>query len=647
MSTLSDVGAKVGSGFKADRARITTVEKGKVDKVVGKQLSTEDYSTAEKSKLAGIEEGAEVNVVTSVASKVGNVTLNKTDVGLNNVDNTADINKNVRSATKLNTPRSIALSGGVSGTVAFDGSSNVNVVTTVDSVAASAITSGTINADRLPSYVDDVLEYANLAGFPVTGTTGKIYVALDTNKTYRWSGSVYIYITSGAVDSVNGMTGVVNITAISGNSGTATALQNTRTFSATGDVTATAQNFNGTSNLVLPLVLANSGVTAGSYSKVTVDAKGRVTAGLTPTMEDIPDATFKRSVKVATTANIALSAAQTIDGIVTVAGDRVLVKDQTTASQNGIYVVNAAAWTRALDANSSSKIASALVAVDSGTVNGGRLFDNDFKTTDTLDTTSLTWNMNLDDASLLTATSSSIGTVKYNGVTSVVGQFDGGTTTPTGVNRLNYGCYFYPTSLNLVGTADTTTATTHVYVETGSDGFVRPKTLANFRKEIEDTLGANIAAAATTSVGTVGAGDYIHITGTVAITSFGTANAAGIRRTLIFDGALTLTHNATSLICPGASNIVTVAGTVIEVIAETTANWRVVSVTHPSLSMAELSYLDGVTSAIQTQFNAKAPLASPALTGTPTAPTASSGTATTQVATTQYVVNEINKIEEW
>ena len=611
MSTLSDVGTKVGSEFKADRVRITTVENGKVDKVVGKQLSTEDYSTAEKGKLAGIE--AEANKYVHPVSGVVAGTYTKVTV---DADGHTTVGNTLEAAD-------------------------------IPSLDASKITSGTIDVDRLPSYVDDVLEYVNLAGFPVTGTTGKIYVALDTNKTYRWSGSVYIYITSGAVESVNGMTGVVNITAISGNSGTATALQNTRTFSATGDITATAQNFNGTSNLVLPLVLANSGVTAGSYSKVTVDAKGRVTAGLTPTMEDIPDATFKRSVKVATTANIALSAAQTIDGIITVAGDRVLVKDQTTASQNGIYVVNAAAWTRALDANSSSKIASALVAVDSGTVNGGKLFDNDFKTTDTLDTTSLTWNMNLDDASLLTATSSSIGTVKYNGVTSVVGQFDGGTTTPTGVNRLNYGGYFYPTSLNLVGTADTTTATTHVYVETGSDGFVRPKTLANFRKEIEDTLGANITAAATTSVGTIGTGDYIHITGTVTITSLGTANAAGIRRTLIFDGALTLTHNATSLICPGASSIVTVAGTVIEVIAETTVNWRVVSITHPSLSMVELSYLDGVTSAIQTQFNTKAPLASPALTGTPTAPTASSGTATTQVATTQYVVNEINKIEEW
>lgn len=68
---------------------------------------------------------------------------------------------------------------------------------------------GLVLASQLPSYVDDVLEFADLASFPATGETGKIYVAKDTNKTYRWSGSAYIYITSGAVDTVNGYTGVV------------------------------------------------------------------------------------------------------------------------------------------------------------------------------------------------------------------------------------------------------------------------------------------------------------------------------------------------------------------------------------------------------------------------------------------------------
>lgn len=60
-------------------------------------------------------------------------------------------------------------------------------------LAASRI-SGTISAANLPSYVDDVLEYASLSKFPTAGESGKIYTALDTNKIYRWSGSAYVVI---------------------------------------------------------------------------------------------------------------------------------------------------------------------------------------------------------------------------------------------------------------------------------------------------------------------------------------------------------------------------------------------------------------------------------------------------------------------
>ncbi len=64
----------------------------------------------------------------------------------------------------------------------------------------------------------------------------------------------------------------------------------------------------------------------------------------------------KLSCRVATTANITLSGTQTIDGVSVVAGDRVLVKNQSTASQNGIYVVAAGAWSRATDADSDSEV---------------------------------------------------------------------------------------------------------------------------------------------------------------------------------------------------------------------------------------------------------------------------------------------------
>lgn len=68
-----------------------------------------------------------------------------------------------------------------------------------------------VDSVYLPSYVDDVLEYADLASFPGTGTTGKIYIALDTNLTYRWSGSAYVEISSSKVLSVNGYIGVVTL----------------------------------------------------------------------------------------------------------------------------------------------------------------------------------------------------------------------------------------------------------------------------------------------------------------------------------------------------------------------------------------------------------------------------------------------------
>ncbi len=91
---------------------------------------------------------------------------------------------------------------------------------------------------------------------------------------------------------------------------------------------------------------------------------------------------WKQSARVGTTANLAaLSGLLTIDGVTLVAGDRVLVKDQTTASANGIYVAASGAWARSTDADINAEVTAGLaLMVTEGTVNGDsqwRLTTND------------------------------------------------------------------------------------------------------------------------------------------------------------------------------------------------------------------------------------------------------------------------------
>ena len=88
---------------------------------------------------------------------------------------------------------------------------------------------------------------------------------------------------------------------------------------------------------------------------------------------------WKKEVRVATTANGTLSSAfangQTIDGIVLATGDRILLKDQSSQPENGVYVVAASgAPTRATDADATAELTNATVLVTSGTVNAGRSY---------------------------------------------------------------------------------------------------------------------------------------------------------------------------------------------------------------------------------------------------------------------------------
>jgi phage-related tail fiber protein len=113
---------------------------------------------------------------------------------------------------------------------------------------------------------------------------------------------------------------------------------------------------------------------------------------ITTVGSETPGLDIRPNVKAATTANITLSGTQTIDGVALVAGDRVLVKNQSTQSQNGVYIVGASTWSRAtnFDAVSALEVASgALFFVSGGTANNGKAFTLTTTGTITLNSTSL------------------------------------------------------------------------------------------------------------------------------------------------------------------------------------------------------------------------------------------------------------------
>lgn len=83
---------------------------------------------------------------------------------------------------------------------------------------------------------------------------------------------------------------------------------------------------------------------------------------------------WKNSARVATTANITLSGTQTIDGVAVIAGDRVLVKNQATQTENGIYLCAAGSWTRTTDADTGAEILQATISIEEGTVNADTIY---------------------------------------------------------------------------------------------------------------------------------------------------------------------------------------------------------------------------------------------------------------------------------
>ena len=188
---------------------------------------------------------------------------------------------------------------------------------------------------------------------------------------------------------------------IAGNSATATKLATSRTISVSGDADGSA-SFDGSANADIAITLDTVNADVGTFTKVTVNAKGLTTAASQASLSDLssPSADFsfanhkltnltdpvsdqdaatkyyvdsvaqgldvKASVVAATVGNITLSGAQTIDGVSVVAGDRVLVKAQNAPAENGIYVASNTSWSRSADANTWAELVSAYTFVEQG-----------------------------------------------------------------------------------------------------------------------------------------------------------------------------------------------------------------------------------------------------------------------------------------
>lgn len=140
-----------------------------------------------------------------------NPVLAKEDVGLGKVDNTADLEKPISTATQAaldkitgdlgthtaakNNPHEVTKEQVGLGNVTNDAQVKRSDMGVANGVA-TLDQDGKIPSAQLPGFVDDVLEFENKTAFPKSGEAGKIYVALDTNLTYRWGGSEYVEISS-------------------------------------------------------------------------------------------------------------------------------------------------------------------------------------------------------------------------------------------------------------------------------------------------------------------------------------------------------------------------------------------------------------------------------------------------------------------
>lgn len=141
------------------------------------------------TKLANIAEGA---TKVEASSTNGKIKINGTDTIVYTHPTTTAVTAAAVKVGKDSSGHVVlgnALTASDVGAIATTAKGAANGVAELDST-------GKVPSSQLPSFVDDVLEYDKQFSFPTTGEAGKIYIAQDTNKTYRWSGSAYVEISA-------------------------------------------------------------------------------------------------------------------------------------------------------------------------------------------------------------------------------------------------------------------------------------------------------------------------------------------------------------------------------------------------------------------------------------------------------------------
>ena len=217
-------------------------------------------------------------------------------------------------------------------------------------------------------------QYSDLAGTPTLGTaastsstdyaTASQGVAADSavqpgdNITTLTNNANYITAAQAPVTTVAGRTGAVTLTT------TDLSDFNDADYASTADLASTSLS-NGASLIGLH-------DSAGHYT--STDLEGAM-AEVAVELDSLQGVNFFAPARLHTTENVTLSGLQTVDGVLTVAGDRILVEEQTAPAENGIYLAASGAWTRTTDADTAGEfVLNKTCYVEEGTIGAGKTY---------------------------------------------------------------------------------------------------------------------------------------------------------------------------------------------------------------------------------------------------------------------------------